>query len=92
MLNRTSEFLGLMNKLTAPESPTLIEDLLNHIQERTFGRLRQLSIVNDLEGRISVSATAHSQLICQLAEWAVLEVVSRDQVDLAISVRRPNSL
>jgi hypothetical protein len=77
-----------MNKTSALESPSVIDELLHHIQERTFGRLHDLSIAHEPEGRISVTAIAHSRFVSQLAEWAVLERVDPDHVDLSICVRR----
>ena len=78
-----------MKKIAALKSPSVVEELLNHIQQRTFGRLHDLAVAHEPEGRICVTATAHSRFVGQLAEWAVLELVNPDQVDLDIHVRRP---
>jgi hypothetical protein len=63
-----------------------VEALLNHIHERTFGRLHDLTVVQSSDGRVHVSAIAHSRFVGQLAEWAVLERVSPQDVDLLICV------
>jgi hypothetical protein len=68
------------------ESPLEINHLMDHIHERTFGRLHDLNIEPTSDGRIHVSAVAHSRFVGQLAEWAVLERVSPDEVDLSIRI------
>lgn len=68
------------------ESAAEIDHLMNHIRERTFGRLHDLNIEQTSDGRIHVSAIAHSRFVGQLAEWAVLERVSPGNVDLAIHI------
>lgn len=67
-------------------SPNLIEELVDHIQHRTFGRLHDLCVDRGPDGRISVRATANSRFVGQLAEWAVLERMSESTVRLSISV------
>ena len=64
-----------------------IDTLLNHIQARTFGRLHDLNVLQLSDGRVQVSAVAHSRFVGQLAEWAVFERMAPEDVDLSISVR-----
>lgn len=68
------------------ESAVGIHHLMDHIHERTFGRLHDLNIEQTSDGRIHVSAVAHSRFVGQLAEWAVLECVSPNEVDLSIRI------
>jgi len=64
-----------------------IDNLMEHIHHRTFGRLHDLNIEHAADGRIHISAVAHSRFVGQLAEWAVLERVAPTDVDLSICVR-----
>jgi|GEM_PF-3364454 hypothetical protein len=80
-----------MHTMALKKSPVAIADLLDHIRDRTFGRLHDLNVTQESEGRIVVSAIAHSRFVGQLAEWAILERVSPADVDLSISVRIPSS-
>ena len=50
-----------------------------------FDNIRKTS-----EGRFQICAVAHSRFVGQLAEWAVFERVSPQDVDLQISVRLPS--
>ena len=75
-----------MNAMSVHETTSPVDDLRDHIQDRTFGRLHNLSVVSRSDGRIVVSAIAHSRFVGQLAEWAVLERVPPTDVDLSISV------
>lgn len=68
------------------DSPAEIHHLIDHIHDRTFGRLHDLNIEQTSDGRIHVSAVAHSRFVGQLAEWAVFERVSPGDVELAIQV------
>ena len=70
-----------------PKFDVYIDTLLNHIQARTFGRLHDLSVSQLSDGRVQVSAVAHSRFVGQLAEWAVFERMAPEEVDLSISVR-----
>lgn len=75
-------------KTTSPfESTVEIGRLRNHIDERTFGRLHDLNVEHAPDGRIHISAVAHSRFVGQLAEWAVFERVAPADVDLSIRVR-----
>ena len=76
-----------MIQATVTETSGQIETLLNHIHERTFGRLHELNVVPLRDGRLQVSAIAHSRFVGQLAEWAVLERLAPENVDLSICVR-----
>ena len=67
-------------------SPDLIEELVDHIQYRTFGRLHDLCVDQTPDGRLSVRATANSRFVGQLAEWAVLERMPESNVRFSISV------
>ena len=69
------------------DSPTIIAEILDHIHERTFGRLHDLTVTRLSEDRLHVSAIAHSRFVGQLGEWAVLEWVDPSHIDIAISVR-----
>jgi hypothetical protein len=77
---------------TTPNCKTAvnIDELLTHIRSRTFDRLHELSVKQISEGRVLVSAIAHSRFVGQLAEWAVLERVAPSDVDLSISVLFPS--
>jgi len=79
--------LESMTQTRLPEFDVYIDTLLNHIQARTFGRLHDLNIVQLSDGRVQVSAIAHSRFVGQLAEWAVFERMAPEDVDLSISVR-----
>ncbi len=72
------------------ETCVVANELRHHIQERTFGRLHELTVNQLPDGRINVSAIAHSRFVGQLAEWAVLEQVESANVDLSICVRIPS--
>ena len=63
-----------------------LQSLRDHIQQRTFGRLHDLRITRLADGRIQVSAIAHSRFVHQLAEWAVLERLAPQSVDLCVSL------
>lgn len=63
-----------------------ITELIKHVQQRTYGRLHDLTIQPTSLGRIQVSAVAHSRFVSQLAEWAVLEKVNSADVDLDIRI------
>ena len=75
-----------MNQTLSIDCPGDIDALLHHIQERTFGRLHDLNVVRGVDGRIHVSAIAHSRFVGQLAEWAILERVAPEDVELSIRV------
>jgi hypothetical protein len=79
--------LESMTQTRLPEFDVYIDTLLNHIQARTFGRLHDLNVVQLSDGRVQVSAIAHSRFVGQLAEWAVFERMAPEDVDLSISVR-----
>ena len=79
-----------MNTVSLHNPSVPVNDLLDHIRHRTFGRLHDLNVTSMLDGRILVSAVAHSRFVGQLAEWAVLERVAPTDVDLSISVRLSN--
>ena len=78
-----------MNQVPSIDFDDRVETLLNHLHERTFGRLHDLSITQSSNGRLHVSAVAHSRFVGQLAEWAVLERLSASDVHLSISVCTP---
>jgi hypothetical protein len=63
-----------------------VEALCKQLQERTFGRLHNLNIVRLPDGRLHVSAVAHSRFVGQLAEWAVMELTSPEDVIVSIRV------
>jgi|GEM_PF-6025267 len=65
---------------------TDLQSLRDHIQQRTFSRLHDLRIIRLADGRIQVSAIAHSRFVHQLAEWAVLERLAPQSVDLCVSL------
>ena len=67
-----------------------IDSLFDHIRSKTYGRLHNLNIRKTSEGRFQICAVAHSRFVGQLAEWAVFERVSPQDVDLQISVRLPS--
>ena len=69
------------------EFDVYIDTLLSHIKARTFGRLHDLNVIQRSDGRVQVSAIAHSRFVGQLAEWAVFERMAPEDVDLSISVR-----
>ena len=79
--------LESMTQSRLPKFDVYIDTLLNHIQARTFGRLHDLNISQLSDGRVQVSAVAHSRFVGQLAEWAVFERMAPEDVDLSISVR-----
>jgi hypothetical protein len=79
-----------MNTTIQFNSPALINDLLDHIHERTFGRLHDLNISISDDGRFVVTAIAHSRFVRQLAEWAVLERLSAEDVRLSIALSIPS--
>ncbi|WP_010586358.1 hypothetical protein [Schlesneria paludicola] len=72
------------------ESPVVIHELMSHIRDRTFGRLHDLNVSQGFDGRLRVSAIAHSRFVGQLAEWAVHERIAPADVSLTISVRQPS--
>lgn len=72
------------------ESPVVIHELMSHIRDKTFGRLHDLNVSHDFNGRLKVSAVAHSRFVGQLAEWAVHERIAPADVSLTISVRQPS--
>ena len=74
----------------ACEPPTTIDQLLSHIRDRTFGRLHDLNVSHGFDGRLRISAVAHSRFVGQLAEWAVHECFAPADVSLTISVRQPS--
>ena len=76
-----------MTQSHLPEFDLYIDTLLNHIQARTFGRLHDLNVIPLSDGRVQISAVAHSRFVGQLAEWAVFERMAPEDVDLSISVR-----
>ena len=76
-----------MTQSHLPEFDLYIDPLLNHIQARTFGRLHDLNVIPLSDGRVQISAVAHSRFVGQLAEWAVFERMAPEDVDLSISVR-----
>ncbi len=76
-----------MTQSRLPEFDVYIDTLLNHIQARTFGRLHDLNVIQLSDGRVQISAIAHSRFVGQLAEWAVFERIAPEDVDLSISVR-----
>ncbi|MEI8020947.1 MAG: hypothetical protein WCH39_22270 [Schlesneria sp.] len=76
-----------MTQSRLPEFDVYVDNLLNHIQARTFGRLHGLNVLQLSDGRVQVSAVAHSRFVSQLAEWAVFERMAPEDVDLSISVR-----
>ena len=78
-----------MNLTNTFESNLAIDDLIDHIHGKTFGRLHDLCVNRSSDGRVSISATAHSRFVGQLAEWAVLERLSASDVHLSISVCTP---
>ena len=80
-----------MNHSRLPEFDFQFDTLLAHIQARTFGRLHDLNVIPLSDGRVQISAIAHSRFVGQLAEWAVFERVSPEDVDLSIIVRVSNS-
>lgn len=75
-----------MNLTNTYVSGSTIDDLKDHIHGKTFGRLHDLRVDQSADGRVSVSATAHSRFVRQLAEWAVLERFSASDVHLSISM------
>ena len=79
--------LESMTQSRLPEFDVYIDTLLNHIQARTFGRLHDLNVIPLSDGRVQISAVAHSRFVGQLAEWAVFERMAPEDVDLSISVR-----
>ena len=79
--------LDFMTQSRFQQFDVYLDTLLNHIQARTFGRLHDLNVVPLSDGRVQISAIAHSRFVGQLAEWAVLERMSPEDVDLSISVR-----
>ena len=81
-----------MNQVPSIDFDDRVETLLNHLHERTFGRLHDLSITQSSNGRLHVSAVAHSRFVGQLSEWAVLERLAPQDVDLSISVRTTSPL
>ena len=78
--------------IQAAECNCEVETLRDHIHERTFGRLHDLSVQQSADGRFHISAIAHSRFVGQLAEWAVFERLSPQDVDLSISVRTTSPL
>jgi hypothetical protein len=61
------------------------DELKQHLQIRTYRRLRQLS-VTEHDGRLHVTAKARSYHIRQLAERAAHELVPSSQLKLTIQV------
>ncbi len=79
-----------MNTTERIPSLAVLDDLIDHIRDRTFGRLHDLNVARAENGVITVSAVAHSRFVGQLAEWAVLERIAAADVQLSISLRLPS--
>ena len=77
-----------MSQAQAPDIKNngTVEALLTQIHERTFGRLHDLNVAQLPDGRLHISAVAHSRFVGQLAEWAILELMSPEDVILSIRV------
>ena len=75
-----------MSQAPSHECVAEVETLRKLIHARTFGRLHDLSVTPSSGGRFFISAIAHSRVVGQLAEWAVLEQLAPEDVDLSIRV------
>lgn len=69
----------------AAANEELVDGLLEHVEERTHGRIRRLKVKLD-DNRVVLSGHAGSYYLLQLALAAVREVLPADLVDVRIEV------